>query len=80
MKLRRPTDDELATLEPVHMTKDEVWDPSKYDTAPSDQLMQIGLHLQRLQTLLWNRLMVQLVCLHGLIDIEQSQQHLCVWC
>ena len=24
LKLRRPTDDELATLEPVHMTKDKV--------------------------------------------------------
>ena len=35
LKLRRPTDDELATLEPVHMTRDEAWDPSKYDSAPS---------------------------------------------
>ena len=35
LKLRRPTDEELATLEPVHMTKDVVWDPSKYDLAPS---------------------------------------------
>lgn len=35
LRLRRPTDDELATLEPVHMTKDVPWNPSKYDSAPS---------------------------------------------
>jgi len=36
LKLRRPTDKELATLEPVHMTKDVPWNPSsKYDSAPS---------------------------------------------
>jgi len=35
LKLRRPTDNELATLEPIHMTRDEAWDPSKYDSAPS---------------------------------------------
>ena len=35
LKLRHPTDDELATLEPVHMTRDEVWEPNKYDSAPS---------------------------------------------
>ena len=48
LKLRRPTDDELATLEPVHMTRDEAWDPSKYDSAPSAD------EANRSLTLLWN--------------------------
>jgi len=35
LNLRRLTDEELTTLEPVHMTKDVPWNPSKYDLAPS---------------------------------------------
>ena len=35
LPLRRPTDDEMNALEPIKMTSDEVWDPTKYDTAIS---------------------------------------------
>lgn len=35
LPLRRPTDDEMNTYEPIHMTSDEVWDPTKYNTAIS---------------------------------------------
>ena len=35
LPLQRPTDHEMNTLEPIHMTLDEVWDPTKYDTAIS---------------------------------------------
>ena len=62
LKLWHPTDDELATLEPVHMTKDKVWDPSKYDSAPS---ADADWFAALAETLLWNWLMVQLVRLHG---------------
>lgn len=35
LKIRRPTDTEMATLEPFHMTSNADWDPSIYDSAPS---------------------------------------------
>jgi hypothetical protein len=68
------------------MTKDKVWDPSKYDSAPS---ADADWFAALAETLLWNRLMVQLVRLHGTMVqlsplrygvIEGPQQHLCVWC